>query len=490
MRISGFPRVLALLLLAAVLLGLPAAFLWKKLAAGHAEPAPEPESATGLQLVGTDTLGLPPEVVQTLGVQTAMSTAATQARPLPPLTGSLALDTNRLARVHPRFAGEVVEIGQTTDMHADRSTAGPTPLRPLRFGDEVGEGHLLAVIWSKDLGEKKSEFVDNLSQLRLDEEILERQRKAADVIPERTRLETERRVASDRIAVARAERTLRSWRLSEGEIKALRAEADRLYRRQSESGKVPDVPDPSQEERERKWAQVEVRAPFGGTILERNIAVGDIVDPGTDLFKIADLRQMSVWAHVYEEDLPALTALAAARLPKPLHWTIRLKADPQAAPLEGIIDKIGDIIDPTQHTALVTGMVRNPDGRLRAGQFITATIELEPAEDEVAIPTSALLDDGRESLVFVQDDPKRLDRAVVRKDYTYYTLRRVMVVRRSYDVVYVRSRLKPGEEQLTLEDRRAGLRPLRPLKPGERVVTSGVLEMSSALEDLRSKKKS
>jgi cobalt-zinc-cadmium efflux system membrane fusion protein len=482
-------KALALMVLGMVLLGLPGVFLWKKLAVAHREADPEPEADSKLQLIGTDTLGLPPEVVQALGVQTVACTAATQARPLPPLTGSLALDTNRLARVHSRFAGEVVEIGTTTDASADRSTLQPTAVRPLRFGDEVSEGQLLAVVWSKDLGEKKSELVDNLTQLRLDEEVLERYRKAGGVIPERTRLEAERRVAGDRIAVARAERTLRSWRLGEDEIKALHAEADRLYRRQADPAKE-NGPDLAQEERERKWAQVEVRAPFRGRILERNVAVGDIVDTGTDLFKVADLDHLAVWAHVYEEDLPALTALAAAQFPRPLPWTIRLKADPHADPLPGTIDKIGDLIDPTQHTALVTGVVANPDGRLRAGQFITATIELPAAPDEVVIPTSALLEDGRESLVFVQDDPGTLDQAQLRKDYTYYTLRRVAVVRRSYDVVYVRSHLKPGEEPLTTDERRAGLRPLRPLKPGDRVVRAGALEMSSALDDLRSKKKS
>ena len=40
--------------------------------------------------------------------------------------------------------------------------------RPLRHGDKVTVKQLLAVIWSKDLGEKKSELVDALSQLRLD----------------------------------------------------------------------------------------------------------------------------------------------------------------------------------------------------------------------------------------------------------------------------------------------------------------------------------
>ena len=45
------------------------------------------------------------------------------------------------------------------------------------------------------------------------------------------------------------------------------------------------------------------------------------------------------------------------------------------------------------------------------------------------IPTAALVEDGQESVVFVQPDPAR----------PVYTLRRVAVARRYHDKVYVRS---------------------------------------------------
>src|SRR5205814_745561 len=60
---------------------------------------------------------------------------------------------------------------------------------------------------------------------------------------------------------------------------------------------------------ERDWAKVEIRAPLAGTVLEKNINVGDYVDTSTKLYDIADLTHLTVWANVYEEDLPALRAL-------------------------------------------------------------------------------------------------------------------------------------------------------------------------------------
>ena len=112
---------------------------------------------------------------------------------------------------------------------APRANAG----RPLRSGDSVRKGQLLAVVWSKDLGEKKSELVDAVSKLKLDREVLERLRGLSREggTSERSVREAERAVDADLIAVARAERTLRSWRLGEDEIAAVRAEAERLGRR-------------------------------------------------------------------------------------------------------------------------------------------------------------------------------------------------------------------------------------------------------------------
>ena len=306
---------------------------------------------------------VPEEVVRSFGIRTAPAREPNQPRTLN-LAGSLALDTNRLAHVHTRFVGEVVELGMISD--SSEGTEGGRPImRPIRFGDHVEKGQLLAVLWSSDLGEKKSEYVDALSRLRLEQETL-------------TRLEA---LYKDE---AIAERNLREARRPSRPPRSPSPGSNGPSRPGGSPTRrsPPSAPRPSGSASGRRrasspgrsrWARVEVRAPLAGTVLEKNVAVGDIVDTATDLFKIADLSQLRVWAYVYEEDLPALLAL-----PKPVRWTIRLKSDPAAAPLAGRVEQIGDIIDPNQHTALVIGQVDNPGGRMRAGQFVTATVELPP----------------------------------------------------------------------------------------------------------------
>src|SRR5262249_40659134 len=156
------------------------------------------------------------------------------------------------------FAGEIVALGTPAD---EETTLGNpewnSSSRPLRFGDRVRKDQLLAVIWSKDLGEKKSELVDALSRLKLDQETLQRlqdlYRRGSTT--ERSVREAERAVQADQIAVTRAERTLRSWRLTEEEIKLIRAEADR------DQGSAD-----SRRSKDDRWARVEVRSPMDGVI--------------------------------------------------------------------------------------------------------------------------------------------------------------------------------------------------------------------------------
>src|SRR5207248_4673867 len=180
------------------------------------------------------------------------------------------------------------------------------------------------------------------------------------------------------------------------------------------------------------WARVEIRSPQDGVIVEMNAALHSrFNDTSVDLFKIADTSRLAVWAYVYEDDLPAITRLLKkGAVPAQL----QLPSQP-GAKLPAGIEYVGEIIDPNQHTALVKGTVDNPDGELKAGQYVTVQIELPPVAGEIEIPTTALVEDGRESIVFVQPDP----------DQMKFERRKVTVARRLHDVVYLHESLRPGE---------------------------------------------
>jgi cobalt-zinc-cadmium efflux system membrane fusion protein len=409
-------------------------------------PSVEPSTAETaanspeLSLGQPGSIRLPPGVADRLGVHTTDAEKANKPITVE-LPGTLSFDADRLSHVHSRFAGEVVEIG---------AVQGGS--RPLDFGASVHKGQLLAVVWSHELGEKKSELVDALSQLGLDQENLNRLTRASveGAVSERTIRESQRKVESDQIAVGRVVRTLQSWRVPPEEIDALRAEAKSLQHDAK----------PIAEEHVHRWARSEVRAPLDGVILEKNIALGDLVDTNLDLFKVADLSRLRVMAHVYEEQLPLLDNLADSQH----QWTISVQSDAGLKPLAGRFEQIGKLIDPNEHAALVTGWVDNRAGRLRAGQFVTAKIELPAPEGEVAIPSSALVEEGQRQFVFVQPDPARSE----------YVRRPIAVSRRDGKTIFAWS-------APTAAQRRADAQPLR---AGEHVVSAGVVQLAEAIRGL------
>jgi cobalt-zinc-cadmium efflux system membrane fusion protein len=237
--------------------------------------------------------------------------------------------------------------------------------------------------------------------------------------------------------VAKAEATLRAWRLTDEEIQAIVTFVEKLGSADARKQWAQD----------RTWAKVDVRAPQDGVILEKNITIGDIVETTMDLFKIADLSQLIVWTHVYEEDLAILQSL-----PQPVRWTVSLTSQPNLK-FPGTMGRVGAVIEPNQHTALVSGRVENPEGWLKAGQFVTVTLEVPPASDELELPSLAVVEDGKESLVFVRTNSE---------EFRFHR-QPVQVVRRFRDVVYV----KASESGLQV---------------GDTVVTAGSLLLREAMD--------
>ncbi len=400
-----------------------------------------------------DTIRFTEEAFQTLAIRTVEVEPAPPPDPLR-LPGSLTLDPNRQVPVHSRFTGELVRIGNANPDAGDNSTRGKRSGRSLRYGDYVNKGDILAVVWSKEIGEKKSELVDAISKLASDEKVLKAYESVLEgAIPKKTIVEQRRNVEADVIALAKAERTLRSWRLTEAEMEAIYREAEAVRKRQT---------DPSDD---TSWAELEIKAPINGLIVEKSVNEGAMLTPDDVLFQIADLSQLLVLANVYEEDLPALRKLETGQR----KWLVDLKSDPHDKPREGTFDLIGTMIDPILHTGVVMGWLDNSESHLASGQFITATVELPADPHLVTIPSTALIEQGDASYVLVETSAERHE----------FTRRKVAVKRRWRHSVHVCGDSGAGEN---VNECGPEL-----LKAGERVIVSGVLELSAEVDALKSR---
>jgi membrane fusion protein, heavy metal efflux system len=403
----------------------------------------------------TDSLELSPQTVEVMHLRTVLATVPRYSRMLR-LRGSLVNDPNRLVHVHARFPGQVVELATMRGLRSQSKDSSLTSAHTLQTFDTVVSGAPLAVIWSKNLGEIKTQLAEELAKLRLERKTLEiyADLTAKGSLSPREYREQHAKVELGEIAVFSAEAALRSFQVTEQEIEGVKAASELIHRRQQSGMQFGD------------WARVTVSAPISGVIVDKLVTVGEIVDANADLFKIADLSVMYVYLHAYEEDLSAIQ-----KMPSPLPVAIKVPANPEIGELQGQINLIGPIIDPSEHMALLIGSVNNPENpsqpgerQLRIGQFITGEIGLPAQTGVVEIPSNALIDVGDDAVVYVQPDRSK----------PRFERRSVLVVQRHFDFVQVRSELTAEQKQLGLHE----------IHADEPVVSGGVLELEDYLSQL------
>ena len=144
-------------------------------------------------------------------------------------------------------------------------------------------------------------------------------------------------------------------------------------------------------------ADLVVRSPVGGTVLEKKVVQGQYVTEGQELFLLADLSRLWLSAKVYEQELGGIKVgqLAVARFPafpgRDFHGRVRF---------------IDPVLDPATRTAGVRVELPNPGGLLKPGMFATAELRVDLGRG-LAIPRSAVLDTGVRQIVYVQVGPGR-----------------------------------------------------------------------------------
>jgi RNA polymerase sigma factor (sigma-70 family) len=400
-------------------------------------------------------LSLTPETVSRLGIRTVEALPRGGNPKVVREIGTLNYDNERLFSVRTRFPGEVTVLADVKDGQVTR---------PPRYGDKVKEGQLLAVLTSRELGERKAAFVDALWKLHLSQEKLAWMHNLwkEGSLPNATLERGKQQVQNDSNEVLTAERTLRMWKLSDEELMELRREVEQIRK---DSGKRDS-------KKEALWARVEIRSPADGTIVEKNVNVHDMVDPTNSppLFKVGDSRLLQIHVRFPNEHLPWIRDTLKSG--KKLTWEIRFPSEPNAPPLElnirQLIPQGPDIIP------VLIGNLDNKEGKYLVGEFVTATIPLPRREPktprptlEVSVPASALVEQAGATFVLIQTDPKQLD----------FEARRVVVIRRGSDTVHLSARL-------TAEQERQGFQVVR---PGEQVATAGAIALKAMLDDRTAK---
>ncbi len=175
-------------------------------------------------------------------------------------------------------------------------------------------------------------------------------------------------------------------------------------------------------------AHYQIRSPFAGTIIGKNVVLGERVGADTEMFQVADLSTLWVQADIYQKDLPRTRQLGEE---------LRFRPPGMEKSYTAKIFYTGDVFDPATRTIRLRALVDNPDRRLKAGMFVDVALPGLGVSDALIIPASALQKvDGSES-VFVQigDDT--------------FQLRRILTGLKTDEWVHVREGLQEGESLVT-----------------------------------------
>jgi cobalt-zinc-cadmium efflux system membrane fusion protein len=263
-------------------------------------------------------------------------------------------------------------------------------------GDSVKRGQPLADLQSTDLGKARAEYLNARARLDLAEQTLRRKKDlvSEQIVPLREVEEAEAAATSARADV----------RASAAGLSALGA---------------------STEDATTAGPGFLLRSPIAGTVIERKALQGQMTDPTTALFKIADLQKVWLTVHAFERDVVRIAPRAEARVTFP------------ALPgntFSGRVSYIGKQVSTESRTVPIRIEIVNPSGQLRPGMSATAAIPVgESTRPVLAVPAAALQRLDNEWVVFIP------------KDAATYEIRKVGRGRDLGGEVEVLSGLKAGE---------------------------------------------
>lgn len=149
-----------------------------------------------------------------------------------------------------------------------------------------------------------------------------------------------------------------------------------------------------------------LRAPIGGEVVDRQANPGQEVsaDAGNPLFTISSLETLWVTANAYEQNL--------TQVHKGQHLVFTTAAMPDHR-YDAVVTYIGGALDSTTRTATVRAVLANPGRLLRAETFGDARLYAPDSTHVPAIPVTALVTSGPETVVFVQTAPYHFARRPV-----------------------------------------------------------------------------
>lgn len=140
----------------------------------------------------------------------------------------------------------------------------------------------------------------------------------------------------------------------------------------------------------------EMRAPIAGTVIDRQISLGEYASEQKPAFTVADISTVWVDLSVYRRDLPRVK----------LGDTVLIDIGDGGKPIEAKLSYISPIGSSDTQSALARAVVSNDDLRLRTGLFVSARLTLTAKQVPIVVKSEALQTVENRNVVFVRSGTK------------------------------------------------------------------------------------
>lgn len=303
-------------------------------------------------------------------------------------------------------AEDVTLLGElAVDERSYAEVGVPVPARAMRLmaapGDQVRAGQTLVELQSPELGRLRAEYVSAQARVALADGVLKRKRDLA----------AEKIVPLREVQEAESDNTQ-----AQASLRAASAALTALGVPPSASGDVES----------RDAATFALRSPISGVVLERNIVQGQMLEPATPAYRIANVSTLWLTVHAFERD--------AVRIAKGANARLTFSALP-GEQFRGIVSLLGGQVSKESRTVPIRIDVRNDRGLLRPGMSATAAVPVGESKTPVlTVPVAAVQRVRNEWCVFLP------------KDASTFEIRKIGRGRDLGDEVEVLSGLKAGEK--------------------------------------------
>lgn len=298
---------------------------------------------------GNRTLHLTPEQQQKVGVQISKAGSATiRQSVLAP--GKIVINNDQIAHVIPRVSGVVRDVRKST-------------------GDLVKNGELLAVIESMEIADASASYFS-----------AEARRKLLEASFKRKELLWKEEIVSKQAY----QESLEALALAQVEE---RSALQKLVAMDMPIAKLKQ----QSANQSQNLSRYEIRAPFSGQIMERDIVLGEATQPNVPVFVLANLDTVWVELNVYPKDLDRI------RIGQQLRVTTANKS------AQAKIIYIRPVVNEESRATVVRALLDNKDQHWQPGLFVSGEILAEQTDAPVVVAHDALMSLHNHDVVFVQE---------------------------------------------------------------------------------------